>query len=134
MRWIGGKRMCRSTVLCALSLALGACASQAKNPFDTPSGIASSVYVNVDNGLFYDVGVYALRGGSRFRIGTVTSHSQKRLKVAPSIVGTGRDFRLQADLIGSRERYLTQPLIISGGEQINWSIVNGLYASQASIR
>lgn len=118
----------------AATIALAACSTTARNPFDGPAPGEMPVRADVDNGLTLDVAVYAVRGGSRFRIGNISSLAKGTLTIPRTVVGAGQDVRLQAEPIGSRDRYVTQTLHLSAGARVAWSIVPGMRSSQAWVR
>lgn len=118
-----------------VTLFSGACApSTARSPFDAPSPGALPVRAQIDNGLTQDVGIYAVQGSSRFRVGSVTSLSRTVVTIPASLVGASQELRLIAEPLGSRTPYTTQALLVSAGSRIEWTIVPGLQASQAWVR
>ena len=134
-----GTRDARTTIgrIAALLVTLLATActpSVARNPFDAPAPGTVPVRAEIDNGLTQDVGVYAVQGSSKFRVGTVTSLSRTTLTIPASLIGASQELRLRAEPLGSRTPYTTQALLISAGSRIEWTIVPGLQASQAFVR
>lgn len=118
-----------------VTLLMGACApSTVRNPFDAPARGAHPVRAEIDNGLTQDVGIYAVRGASKFRVGSVGSLSRRTVTIPASLVGAGQELRLRAEPLGSRTPYTTQALLVSAGSRIEWAIIPGLQASQAFVR
>lgn len=92
-----------------------------------------AVTVHVDNHNWQDVDVYALHDGMRYRLGMVTSMSGQNFRVPLGVLTQTGDFRLLVDPIGSNQSYVTDPLLVSPGQQIKWSVENHLSLSSYRI-
>lgn len=88
--------------------------------------------VEVTNNNWSDVKVYALRGASKFRLGSVNSFSTQRLRV-PAVAVATNELRLRVEIIGSRAAYTTEPFLIGSGATISWVINAHLPLSRVAI-
>src|SRR4051812_17346683 len=70
----------------------------------------TDVPVWVQNHNWMDVVIYAVRGGTRSRLGQVTSMSEVTFTVKASFLGAGNDLRLLVDPIGSNDSFITDVL------------------------
>jgi len=90
--------------------------------------------VTVTNYNWFDVKVYAVRGRSKFRLGTVTSFTTAKLRLPAAVTSEASDFRLRVELIGSAQSYTTETLLFNRGDQVEWVINSQLSMSYYSIR
>ncbi len=86
------------------------------------------VVVLVDNRNWQDVTIYALRGGLRVRLGTVTSMQTARFVLSTEMTGSTR-LRLMADPVGSLGTFTSEPLRVEPGDQVQWRLANELVQS-----
>jgi len=93
---------------------------------------AEGALVEVHNAHWQDINIYAVRAGTRFRLGTVLSNTTETFTVPPAMLMPG-DFRLLADPIGSSRTYLTDPLIVQPGQVIEFNVQNQLSMSSYSV-
>ncbi len=103
---------------------LAACAGKSGDDGDSEPRVADVVVV-VENRNWQDVTVYALRGGARVRLGTVTTYHTETF-VMKSEMTRSVEFRLLADPIGSLETYQSDPVRIEPGDQIRWTLTADL--------
>ncbi len=89
--------------------------------------------VTVTNHNWADIKVYVVRGGSKFRLGSVTSFTTTRLRI-PGVVSGAADFRLRVELIGSSVSYTTEIVRLGHGDQIDLMINTYLPLSNIAIR
>lgn len=90
----------------ALILALGACTalgSRGTEPYAT---------LVVHNDATVTVNVYAVRAGSRIRIGTVTSLRSAEFPLRLRMLSGANELQLLIDPIGSRREYPAQSIIV----------------------
>ncbi|HET9986625.1 MAG TPA: hypothetical protein VFQ38_23815 [Longimicrobiales bacterium] len=130
--------MTRRVVAAALvvGLGLGGCAGAAGAGVAEDALAASQagvVRVRVENHNWLDVNVYAVHNGTRYRLGTVTSMTGHTFQLPISMLAQTGEFRLLVDPIGSSEVFLTEPLLVSPGQQIDWSVENHLALSSYRI-
>jgi hypothetical protein len=87
----------------------------------------------VENNKWLDVNVYAVRNGTRHRLGTVTSLQTARFRL-PSWVTTGAsDMRLLIDPVGSEQVHLTEPILLTEGSRIVFKVADYLPLSAYSV-
>lgn len=97
-----------------------------------PGGPATVVEVFNNNWL--DINVYAVRSGTRIRLGMVRSMETVSFKLPESALATAGTIRLLADPIGSRRSHLTDGILVQRGDRIRWSLENSLALSHYSVR
>jgi hypothetical protein len=104
----------------ALAAALGSagCVGKGANA-PTPQAAASVV---VQNRAFIDVDVFALYGGTRARLGTVTANGSGTFRIPAAVVGAGRELRFMVDPIGSTRQGTSYNLFVRPGEQITLTV------------
>ncbi len=90
--------------------------------------------VIVTNHNWADIKVYLVRGGSKFRLGSVTSFTTARLRIPAGIGSGATDFRLRVELIGSSVSYTTEIVRLGHGDQIDLMINSYLPLSNLAIR
>ncbi len=118
----------------ALLLSLGACASTGGKaasgalPHPRPE-----TTVLVTNNNWATVVVYAVREGSRTRLGTVTSMRTELLRFPRGSMPAGGSVRLMVDPIGSRISYTSPVVQVMPGQQIEFNIENQLAISSISV-
>ena len=123
-----------AVIVLGLMFAVGACARNAKPSTGEVSPTAGSVAVIVTNNNLADVDVYAIAdGGMRLRLGTVTAVSSATLTARPSMFATGT-LRLVASPIGGRGLARTDPLLVAGGQTVNFTILPNLAASFGTVQ
>lgn len=111
-------------------IALTACGAAPPAPAG-PASRAASVVVRNDN--WSDVVVYALRLGTRQRLGSVVSMTTERLRLPPGVLAGGDGLRLMVDLIGSRETYTTEVVTVLPGDRVELRVQNHLAISSVSV-
>ena len=124
----------------AAVLTLGACASSGGGAgavparIDGPRGVeASAPTIKVDNRNWADVVVYAMRGGSRVRLGMVTSMSTQTFRVPRSLLTGSDNLRLLVDPIGSSQGYVSEAILVRPGQQIAFNVQNHLSMSSVAV-
>jgi hypothetical protein len=97
-----------------------------------PRGRAATT-LEVENNNWATMNVYALRGSSRVRLGTVTSMSRAVFRIPASLLNAAGDVRLMADPIGSSNTHVTPSIQVNPGERIEFTIQNHLATSSVSV-
>lgn len=113
-------------------IALLAACAPAANRHSTGASPASDVYVMVTNQNWLDVAVYALRGGTRVRLGQVTGSGSARLRVPSSAIVAGQ-VQLMADPIGSNERYVTEVMSVAPDQRVQLTVASAMRLSSYSV-
>jgi len=85
-----------------------------------------SVEVQVLNHNWSDVRVYALRGGQRYRIGTVTALTSAVLRIPGNLQPDVFGVQLLAVPIGARDTHVSPVVDVIEGERLLWSLENNL--------
>lgn len=96
-------------------LSIGGCVS---------AGVRSAPYatVVVVNDGTLTVNVYALRQGSRMRLGTVTSLDRAEFPLRSTMLNGLNELQLLIDPIGSRRAYPAQPINVQEGDVIELKV------------
>ncbi len=105
--------------------------------FGGASGIAAQtpegVPVVVQNQGFYDMHVYAVHSGIRRSLGVVTGASTQTLALPRVMTESDRDIQILADPIGGFNRFLSDPLLVTPGSQINVRLQNDASLSTVTV-
>lgn len=113
-------RECRSSLVVMFAAAvLSGCASSpapVTGRFNLP-GPASIATITVDNRRLTDISVYALAGGTRFRLGAVDSQSSRTFTV-PRMIPIPSDIELLATARADDENYSSLPIAVGPGDSI----------------
>ncbi|HEX6940279.1 MAG TPA: hypothetical protein VF158_12770 [Longimicrobiales bacterium] len=87
---------------------------------------AREVLFQVRNNNWSDVTVYLLNGGTRLRLGMVTSMSEELFRVPGGLVSTTADVRLLLDPLGSAQGFVTEPILVQPGQTVQMNVENHL--------
>ena len=115
----------------AVATAVGACAPMTEQTALDQQQQKTQLVVQNDN--WQDIAVYLVRGTVRTRVGTVTSMTTETFTVPASFVLGVSEINVQADLIGSSDRYVSPPIQVFPGAKINLSVTNALQLSSYSV-
>ena len=110
-----------STLLLATALAvasgglgaLGACASTTRAP---ASGPFAELVIQNDNSRI--VTVYAVRGGTRMRLGTISGVSTATFALRRDMLESDGRLRVLVEPLGSTNRYFSDPIFVDEGETV----------------
>ena len=121
-----------SLLLCTLVLATGCMPfgkkdKQKNRPEPLPS------YVHIQNNNWSDVNVYAVRLGSRYRLGTVIATRKATFRMPRDIINNAGDIQLLVDPIGSRNSYRSPFLHFFPGQDISMTVENHLPISSVAV-
>ncbi len=128
-------RNARSRILTLMAALLAAAATPAcrsASPYDIAEQEAGGVTLVVRNDNFADVDVYAVSSGLATRVGTVTGNTSSRFALRSSIIAT--DFRIVATPIGGNGRASSGPLLVNGGQTVNFTVASVLSQSTATVQ
>src|SRR5688572_6133669 len=107
----------RPVCLALAVLLMGACATPRYATDNAPSG-DRVVRVEVTNHNWMDMAVYAVSGGQRIRLGTVTTGLNQTFRLPKTLnVYSGQLF-LEAQPVGSREVFRSDAIMVNPGGQI----------------
>lgn len=111
----------RAAVLPAALVVLGACAGSAPREGAEPEAAApDNAYATVviENDATRIVTVYAVRSGTRMRLGTVAGISSKEFPIRRNMLDTSGELQLMVDPLGSQERYYSDAIVVDAGDVI----------------
>jgi len=94
---------------------------------------ARQVYVEVENYNWADVVVYAVRQGTRMRLGMVTSMGRERFALPAGVLAAGADLHLIADPIGGDAPYVFPPVMVQRGQRVELRLENNLRLSSVAV-
>jgi len=115
-----------------VAIVVTACgSSQGRDGADAPTRVTTSVEVQNNNWL--DMVIYAVRSGSRVRLGMVNSMNSASFRLPIPMAGSGAGIRLEAHPIGSRTPFQTPLVHVSPGQVIDFTIQNHLAISTVSV-
>ena len=89
--------------------------------------------VLVENRNWSDMTVYAVHGGMRYRLGTVTSMTSARFRLPQRAMVTTQALQLVADPIGSNNGYVSQGVQVYPGQQVSFTIQNHIAISSVAV-
>ncbi|MEX2570841.1 MAG: hypothetical protein WD737_06010 [Gemmatimonadota bacterium] len=127
----------RGLTIAAATLVATACASSNPSGMATADGpqppAEAKTTIEVSNHNWSDMVVYAVRHGTRMRLGMVTSMNSKRFPV-PRHLNTGAgSVELHAEAIGSAEAFRTGPINVNPGQRVELKLENQLSISNWSV-
>jgi len=93
---------------------------------------AREVVVEVENSNWADIVVYAVRNGSRTRLGMVPSMGRERFVLPSSVITAASNVQLVVDPIGGRP-YVFPPVIVERGQRVELRLENNLNLSSISV-
>ena len=103
-----------------LMLGIGGCASTGGAGTDGAEGAFATVVIENDNPRI--VNVTALRGGTRFRLGTVSALSTEELEIERHMIDSTGQLQLLIQPLGSGNVYRGQPILVSEGDIIELTV------------
>ena len=113
------------------AVAVAGCASSSERSGEPPGGGDEAAWegapeskLHIDNRNWLDMRIYALRGGDRMALLSVTSMRRDSVPLPRSLL-SGGGFRLQADPIGDRP-YRSSMIYLRPGQTVWWRLENVL--------
>ncbi len=125
-----------SVALGAAALAAGCATGRGVVADDLSSAQAAppnTAIVHVDNHNWQDVDVFAVREGTRIRLGMVTSMSSGDFRLPEAFLVGSPNVQLRIDPIGSNNGYLTQGILVAPGQTVDLRIENNLNLTSYSV-
>jgi len=122
-----------TAALAAVVAATAGCGSMNSKGAAESAARPQRQYVLVRNTNVLDVAVYAVRYGTRQRIGTVTGLSTGTLPLPASFALDGR-ITLLVDPIGSDQVWVTDPIILAPDQHVELSVMRPITMSTFSLR
>ena len=102
-----------------------------------PSAISTKnerVTVQIENYNWQDVAVWARSGGTRIRLGTVTTGSTSRFRLPATLAANASNVQLEGHRIGSNDLFTSDPFQVSPGTHLVWRLENQLGLSSQYIQ
>ena len=131
MRNTTGTRLLGAVGTSLMLAAVVACAPAGSSARTEPLPVT---LVEVSNNSWYDVVVYSVGSGPRWRLGMVTSLSRETFRVPRRDILSSAGLRLMADPIGSSERYVSDRILTSPGDQVSFTVTPRVAQSYYAIR
>jgi hypothetical protein len=119
-------------MVAAAAAALGACAPVAEQAA-VNAPVREKAKLVVQNQSWSDVAVYLVSGGRRARVGTVASMSSGQFAVPDAYILGVSDITVQADPIGSKITYTSEPIQVFPGARINLQVANTIRMSSYGV-
>lgn len=88
-----------------------------------------SATITVANRNWLDVAIFVVRGGQRFRLGTVTSMRTQTFELPETRLPSGSRIQLRVEPIGSSQHLATDLIAVEPGLVVEWDIANVLSQS-----
>jgi hypothetical protein len=119
----------RHAVLAVAATLLTTACSTATYPTRETARAHAQTQIQVTNHNWMDMTVYAIRNGTRVRVGSVTSGTTARFSLPRGFDLSSGALRLEADPIGSSETFVSEPISAEVGSVVNWKIENHIALS-----
>ena len=112
-----GRRALGWVSLATLSVSV-ACATNRPSSAGGVGTVEAAPTLTVRNDNWLDVAIYLVRGGARFRIGSVTGTGSQTFRLPADVTSAGSPIRVMADPIGATRGYTTEPIVLSPGQRL----------------
>jgi hypothetical protein len=110
-----------------------ACAGARKSTEDAAISESAGPIVQVRNDHLYEVEVYHVRSGARFRLGRVGSLRGASFPM-PDVAAAGGVLQLTVESVGTDATYTTDRILIAAGQSVVLNVSSRLAASSYSLR
>lgn len=94
----------------------------------------AALTVSVRNQAWKNIHVYVIAGGSWQSLGVLSSQDEEAYEVSPTLLGGRQEIRLAADPVGSREGFISDPILVEPGDRVEWTIQDNLALSSVFVR
>ncbi len=121
------------TVAALVAVSGAAAQTASKERSEAPAAVSERTTVRVVNDNWHDITVYAVRGGYRRRLGTVSSFTRRAFTLPPTFLIPSDELRLVADPIGRRGAFVSEPLVVNPGDVVEWRLRNNIGLSNVFI-
>lgn len=121
----------------AMIVIVGGCAANGSSYWtsnDEPlTALEDQTTIQVENNNWSDMVVYVLLHQTRMRLGMVNSMTTTNFRLPRGIAASSGSFRIIAEPIGSRSRYVSEPISLFPGQRLELRLQNALPISSWSI-
>jgi hypothetical protein len=133
---IRGRRLVpRFGLLLLAGLVVAGCATAGgKGASGATSLRDAPVTLYVRNYNWNTVHVYVMGGGQTLSLGQLTTMDTATYVIPRSILSADQSVRLIADPSGSVQAYISEPVFVTAGDRVEWTINNALAQSVISVR
>jgi len=115
----------RPGVAIAVLIASMGCSSSRGSPFRR-AATEGSTTVQVDNRYWSDMTISVVRGGSRVRLGQVSTNGSQRFVIPADIAAPGVSVYFEADPVGSNQVYRSPLVSLGVAESYVWTLAVNL--------
>jgi hypothetical protein len=95
---------------------------------------AAPVSVNVTNNSQSAMEIFALGGGTSYRMGTVAPGIPRRFELRPGMIAVGGHVRFLAQASGTGPRVQSDDVMVAPGDVVAFEITTNLVGSRATVR
>lgn len=123
-------------LMLAAAVSVAACATTSRTAgtgTEILNGEDERSVVKVENRNWSDVTVYAVTGGLRQRLGSVSSMGSASFRVPTHLLAGSRDLRLLIDPIGGGQEYLSPAVPVYGGQEVSFHVQNQISLSSIAV-
>jgi len=95
---------------------------------------AAPVTVYVTNNYQSAMEIYAVGGGTSYRLGTVAPGVPRHFELRPGMIATGGQVQFVAQATGAGPRVQSDQLVLAPGDIVDFEITTNLVGSHATVR
>jgi hypothetical protein len=127
--------MARVSALTVFFLALASSASAQEAPKKVAEkSHKETITLEVENNNYLDMHIYGVRDGYFRSLGVVTGLTSEALTIPETLTLPGAEFQILADPIGGTLSYLTDPIVLGTGKEVDLTVQSDLALSSYSVR
>jgi hypothetical protein len=93
-----------------------------------------TIKLEVENNNFLDMHIYGVRDGYFRSLGVVTGLTSEELTIPETLTLPGAEFQILADPIGGTLSYLSDPIVLGTGKEVDLTVQNDLALSSYVVR
>ena len=119
-----------ASALCAVMAGCGSSGQQSTDGMPAPY---EAITVKVENNNWQDIDVYAVNGGQRVRLGSVST-ARTGAFVLPSSIALSPDLRIRVHPLAAQRDYVSPRISPSPGDVVEVSVPNSLVQTSVTVR